>query len=820
MPSPLHNLLRIAIAATVIVICTSLAYRLAIFIDGNSIILEFLNKADYYLISIGSSMLMFSFLKQKKWLVALVPATIAFLSLVYWTSLKIYLQSIGSDSISESHNFSWVEAKFYLHTLTYSLSPSLEVWIMALLLFTLITRLIYVFTADMERWLARTTYASLHVVESIGVLFIITALYSGYGNAYKLFVSNSDMITQVRENFDAKPPTISFRNHNMKIVVYIGESTSAFNFGIYHYPRNTTPALRKLRDNDKGFLVFENVFSTHTHTSPSLLEALSFGVHANENFLPIEYRKRISIIDTLNGNGVDTLLISNQGKTGTWNFASSVLFGKSPREFSTRSESLGNLDFNLQKPFDSEFFLPRLPKALAQFRSGKNGVVFLHSYAGHGPYAKNIPPKFRTPVDSAYVDINPEAVVGPDAHLLNEVEEYDEAIKYIDFSVASVIDIVKMSDEPVVLIYFSDHGDSSYSGRGHDSSRFIHEMARIPFILYFNNTARQKYPEVFKKYKELAGEKRIATLAQLPTTIINLLGGSMSAAKLGTSDVIGEAHRAEIQPIMVRETVEGVAYVNLNKTSVPVPKEARTKLIDNTDEQTGLFVATRNDAQGNRNLCYHRSNTIGKAIRGSFIANCLEFDLMVEQDRLAVFHPPVESVELDIGKILDIAKKNSLGLWVNSKNLTTAKNCTRLAATLNSAKPFARSVLVEFPSEIPMNDSELKDCSRQLRKDGFLTSYYLPTDKAISCARHIEAGGKISTFTDCASLIDAITSARDSGMFSDYSFDFSAIKAMENIPEANRLGWNTRGVRIKELDQIQPERFGMIIFNNEDPNNR
>jgi len=72
--------------------------------------------------------------------------------------------------------------------------------------------------------------------------------------------------------------------------------------------RDFTPRLQKIRETDDKLLVFDHVFSTQTHTRPSLLEALSFGVREGEAYLPINRRQRLSLVDVLASNQVRTTL--------------------------------------------------------------------------------------------------------------------------------------------------------------------------------------------------------------------------------------------------------------------------------------------------------------------------------------------------------------------------------------------------------------------------------------------------------------------------------------------------------------------------------
>ena len=135
------------------------------------------------------------------------------------------------------------------------------------------------------------------------------------------------------------------------------------NMSLYGYPRLTNPNLSKYESREKGFIKFENVLSTHTHTSPSLLEALSIGIdNTNENY-PIDKRRRISLIDILEKTDISTEYISNQGSTGTHHQAASIIFNKAKKTFPSNDRLLGNYTYyKLEKPWDHIFLMKILMK--------------------------------------------------------------------------------------------------------------------------------------------------------------------------------------------------------------------------------------------------------------------------------------------------------------------------------------------------------------------------------------------------------------------------------------------------------------------------
>ena len=83
-------------------------------------------------------------------------------------------------------------------------------------------------------------------------------------------------------------------------------------------------------------------------------------------------------------------------------------------------------------------------------------------------------------------------------------------MNYISDNIVYSLNEISKKDKPIVFIYTSDHGESPLTGRAHDSSRFIWEMASVPFLVYFNDAAKLKYPELFKNI-ELRSLKKIGT---------------------------------------------------------------------------------------------------------------------------------------------------------------------------------------------------------------------------------------------------------------------------------------------------------------------
>lgn len=754
----------------------------------------------------GISFFYLESLRQKKIIKTIIYFLICNIFFFYYVTLFSIFQNLGKDSIREIFDFDLNEAIFWFKTvnITYSFEWSKKKIILYLFSSLFFNVLFIIF---LEKIKSQKLYRNFKIT-IIALMIAIPIINNSYWLIYNVFI-NSQSYTSIFKNFK-NPIPVSSLNKNLNVLLYIGESTSIMNMSLYGYHKKTTPELDALENSQESFLKFENVFSTHSHTSPSLLEALSIGLDKSENYLPIEKRRRISIIDILNQVDVNSSLVSNQGKTGSWNLASSIIFKNIKKSHFSTNIDLGNHNDKLKKPWDHELFNNKIgSKELDQISSS---FIVFHSYAGHGNYLDNIPINYRKPINSIYQNLSQKAVTGL-VDSLNIVESYDSTIKYIDFSVFKAITKVKTSSKPWVFVYTADHGESVFANLGHDSSRFIHEMVRVPFIIFFNDAAKNKYPELFNKYSNLSKTSNISTLSQLSSTLIDLLGINIQNIEL--PQVIGS--KGSISPIMVRDTIHGTVAVNLTKL------QDDRFLIDKTDNATEHYVISREFDPEGPLVCYHRSNTIAKVLRGSLVTNCLEIDIVVHDDNsILSYHPPAKNnTGLLLSDILNVVEKKKLSIWLDGKNLHEKKACTAVYNYLNKNKLKNKQFLLEFPTGSHQNTNKISSCIKKLKSiDNIRLSYYVSTDDAVNCSQTLKSNvdKTFDKIKECSSLKKDLLEMKTSNLFSDISFDFSGFEAIKKIKFLKKFSWNTWNVNNKDLNSRIYDNFHMIILNNSDPN--
>ena len=731
----------------------------------------------------------------------------------YSSSIILWSQSLDTDSFIEVQGFDVKEAAHFIKSVPSIFHTPGQTRVINNIHILLIWFLLNSFSKGLVK-----TDRRKNISKSISVMALVAFVGYQSWSLLQRFDSRPALLVQVEENFTA-PQEVraqSLQTSPLTVVTYIGESTSRMNMSLYGYFRNTTPALNALSE-QPGFIKFNHVYSTHTHTTPSLLQALSVQRPAENNSFDIFEDKRLSVTQLLNQAGINTSWISNQTDKGAWNQASKIFSGHSNDAiFSTNNAIAGNYDHNLKRPFDHEFFQSQLKKLPLTSRQ----AIFLHSYAGHGPYLQFIPDEFQKPVDDQISGLSKSSLLGRGLIIFGDfrqsIQTYDSALRYIDYSVTQsmkiAIEIKK--EEPVVFIYFADHGESVYTARGHDSSRLIYEMVAVPFIVYFNQAAQKKYPEKYAAVQLMAKDKSYSL--DLLTPLINYL---FDIQVWDNNKIVIDIQSKidKISPYLVyRSGVNSAIKYNIKAKHAESLKLKK----DSTIELEKMQVAVK--AKGaNSKVCLHRSNSIAIIVRGLSASNCIEADIVVDGDNIDVNHPPASSVGLDFDLLLSMVNKSKGSIWLDAKNINTPQNCQILSNKLRDYK-YLNKVLVEFPSNTAFDDKGIQQCLESLHQQGFKTSYYVPTTQAKRCLKlqkeHVSMANK-----DCQSLKVSTLAAIAAGV-QQVSFESEVYPLIQQMPELNNVTKNTWFMNFTSYEVInqliENDDFNMIILTSKDTPNK
>ena len=231
------------------------------------------------------------------------------------------------------------------------------------------------------------------------------------------------------------------------IVLVVGETVRAANFGLAGYARDTTPQLRQLQGTG-DLAYFSNVSSCGTNTQVSVPCMFShLGREANaKNDIPYE-----NLLDVLQRAGMQVLWLDNQ----------SGCKGLCDRVPNANTLALKDPVLCPDGECFDEIMLRVLPERLAQLeKSGARAnpagtVVVLHQMGNHGPaYHK------RTPADMKVYQPECRSNVLQDCPAQDIVNAYDNAVHYTDHLLAQTVRWLQSQPRPTAMLYVSDHGES------------------------------------------------------------------------------------------------------------------------------------------------------------------------------------------------------------------------------------------------------------------------------------------------------------------------------------------------------------------------
>lgn len=304
-------------------------------------------------------------------------------------------------------------------------------------------------------------------------------------------------LTKLLNSNNALPPLANLQDSSgsapRTLVLVIGESTQRNHMSLYGYPRETTPELDKLHKTDKNLTVFNHVVTSRPYTIEILQQALTFADEKN----PDLYLTKPSLMNMMKQAGYKTFWITNQQTMTERNTMLTVFSQQTDKQFymnQQRTQSAREYDTNVLEPFKQVLADPAPKK-----------FIIVHLLGTHIKYAYRYPEQwniFDGKSEGAPADLSPEQLASYNA--------YDNANRFNDHVLASLIDDYKATDPNGFLLYFSDHGEEVYDTpphnmQGRNEEAPTRHMYTIPFILWTSPSWQETHPrdlaaDVDRKY--------------------------------------------------------------------------------------------------------------------------------------------------------------------------------------------------------------------------------------------------------------------------------------------------------------------------------
>lgn len=263
------------------------------------------------------------------------------------------------------------------------------------------------------------------------------------------------------------------------IVLIVGETSRADNWGLYGYSRNTTPLLEK----QSNLIAFPDAITQANATHKSVSMILSSNDANNYN----EIYQRKGIVEAFKESDFKTICISNQAENGSFieYFTKEADLYKTLRVTNTKTRVVEN-------HFDNEL-VPLMEKEIKE--NPGNLFIIIHSYGSHFKYMERYPKAFQK--------FTPDLITNVD-HFQKQrlVNAYDNSILYTDYFLSNTIDTLKKTKASTLMMYTSDHGEDLFDDkRGkflHSSPTPTYYQLRIPMLLWYSDQYQQQHSDKIK----------------------------------------------------------------------------------------------------------------------------------------------------------------------------------------------------------------------------------------------------------------------------------------------------------------------------------
>ena len=137
--------------------------------------------------------------------------------------------------------------------------------------------------------------------------------------------------------------------------------------------------------------------------------------------------------------------------------------------------------------------LPYLEKELD--KSDEDMFIVLHTYGSHFNYHERYPAEFRI-----YTPDKAESIRQSYKKELRNA--YDNSIRYTDYVLGEIVDMLKKKEVCASMLYLSDHGEDIFDDA---RARYLHAspiptyyQLHIPYIIWFSDDYRAVFPEKYR----------------------------------------------------------------------------------------------------------------------------------------------------------------------------------------------------------------------------------------------------------------------------------------------------------------------------------
>lgn len=284
------------------------------------------------------------------------------------------------------------------------------------------------------------------------------------------FAARADVFHQV--GADARPgPHLAGATKPVLLVLFVGETLRAQNFGLNGYARDTTPELAR-----RDVINFPDVTACGTSTAVSL--PCMFSSLPQENYARDQFLSQDNLLDVLARAGFAVRWVDNN--TGDQKIAARTGWERVDATLDPEACAVECTD---------QVFLPLIERTLATIT--QDTVLVLHMIGNHGPAYF-----LRYPQERAVFTPDCRTAEFAKCEVAMIVNAYDNAVVETDRVLARTIDMLAASDKAdTAMVFLSDHGESLGEGGLylHAAPLFMapETQTKVPMVMWLGEGFRQ-----------------------------------------------------------------------------------------------------------------------------------------------------------------------------------------------------------------------------------------------------------------------------------------------------------------------------------------
>lgn len=328
-------------------------------------------------------------------------------------------------------------------------------------------------------------------------MFPVNVISNIFGAAERTRLSENYSRTSADFRFNSIPENTDSAS---VFVLVIGETSRADNWQLNGYNRPTNPHLSQRR----GLVSYTRALSESNTTHKSVPLLMS---HLDSDCFGDSIYCSKGIIDAFKEAGFATACFSNQQRNG-----SIIDF------FCEQADTVRFITDDGRLHYDTE--LSPCLEGFISTHPGQNLFVVLHTYGCHFNYKERYPETF----DYFRPDDSVEAEPSNRPALINA---YDNAVRFTDTAIDSVLCVLASSGRPAAMMFLSDHGEDIYDDA---RERFLHAsptptywQIHVPMLVWLSDGYRALHSDKFDVLLSNSG-KNVSSSRSAFHTLLSLAG--------------------------------------------------------------------------------------------------------------------------------------------------------------------------------------------------------------------------------------------------------------------------------------------------------